>query len=88
MNAINENIIEAIIEAAHEAKFVELAKAAERVGVKTMKQDNARLVCERAVHKLNEEKHLGGGWRVVLADSVQKCRTWFNALAVTCCEFD
>ena len=88
MKTINENIIAAIIESAHESKFVELSKAAERAGVKTMKQDDARMVCERAAHKLNDEKHLGGGWHVVLADSVQKRRTWFNALAVTCCEFD
>lgn len=88
MKAINENIIAAIIESAHEAKFVELAEAAECVGIKTMKQDEARMVCDRAAHRLNDEKHLGGGWRVVLADSVQKRRTWFNALAITCCEFD
>ena len=88
MKAINKNIIAAIIEAAHEKKFVELAEAAKRADIKTMKQDEARMVCERAAQKLNDEKHLGGGWYVVLADSVQKRRTWFNALAITCLEFD
>ena len=88
MKRQNENAITAIIEAAHEKKFVELAEAAKRVGIKTMKQDEARMVCERAAHVLNDENYLGGGWCVVLADSVQKRRTWFNALAVTCCEFD
>lgn len=88
MKKQNSAAVAAIIEAAHRGKFVELADAMKDEGIKAMKQDEARMVCELAAQKLNDEKHLGGGWRVVLADSVQKRRTWFNALAITCCDFD
>lgn len=88
MKKQNAAAVAAVIEAAHRGKFVELAEAVKAAGIKAMKADEARMVCERAAQKLNEDKHLGGGWRVVLADSVQKRHTWFNALAVTCCDFE